>query len=64
MSNSNEMNPALENAMPTPATAQIKPISYSISTEKMADDTGKILKEFSVDYERMASHAVISMKNR
>lgn len=54
MSDFNEANPDPENAVPTPATAQIKPISDSISAEKMTEDAGKILKEFSADYGRMA----------
>ena len=54
MSNSNETNPDLESAVPTPATTQIKPISDLISAEKMAEDAGKILQKFSADYERMA----------
>lgn len=54
MSNSNETNPDPENAVPTPATTQIKPISDSISAEKMAESAENVLKEFSADYERMA----------
>lgn len=54
MSNSNETNPDPKSAVPTPATPQIKPVSHSISTEKMTEDAEKILKEFSADYERMA----------
>lgn len=54
MSDFNETNPDPESAMPTPAIPQIKPILHSIPTEKMTEDAGKILKEFSADYERMA----------
>lgn len=54
MSNSNETNPDPENAVPTPATPQIKPTSDSISTEKMVEDAGKILQQFSADYEKLA----------
>lgn len=53
MSDFNEMNPDPESAVPTPATTQIKPISDSISTEKMTTDAEKILKKFSADYGRM-----------
>lgn len=54
MNNSNETNPDPESAVPTPATAQIKPILHSISTEQMAEDAEKILKKFSADYEKLA----------
>lgn len=54
MSNPKETKPDPENAVPAPATTQIKPISDSISAEKMTEDAGKILKEFSADYGRMA----------
>ena len=54
MSNPKETKPDPESAVPTPATAQIKPISHLISTEKMTEDAEKILKEFSADYEKMA----------
>lgn len=54
MSDFNEANPDPENAVPTPATTQIKPISDSISAEKMTEDAGKILQKFSADYEKLA----------
>lgn len=54
MSDFNEMNPDPESAVPTPATTQIKPISDSISAEKMAEAAGKILQKFSADYEKLA----------
>ena len=54
MSDFNEANPDPKSAVPTPATTQIKPISDSISTEKMTTDSEKILKEYSADYEKMA----------
>lgn len=54
MSDFNEANPDPKSAVPTPATAQIKPISHLISSEKMIEDAEKILKKFSADYEKMA----------
>ena len=40
--------------MPFPVTIQTNLAERSISPEKMAVDAGDILKEFSVDYARMA----------
>ena len=40
--------------MPFPVTIQTNLAECSISPEKMAADAGEILKEFSVDYVRMA----------
>ena len=41
MSNPKETKPDPKSAVPTPATAQIKPISHLISTEKMTEDAEK-----------------------
>ena len=40
--------------MPFPVTTQIKPVTHSISIEKMVEDADKILDDFSADYARMA----------
>lgn len=40
--------------MPFPVTTQAGQVTHSVSPEKMAEDAGKILEEFSVDYARMA----------
>lgn len=40
--------------MPFPVTIQSGLAAHSVSPEKMAEDTGRLLEEFSTDYARMA----------
>lgn len=40
--------------MPFPVSTQIAPVTYTISSEQMTEDAGKILEEFALDYARMA----------